>query len=132
MIDYRLDRFQGIIFINVSAGTSADEIITHIKFIFDDSYFKPDYHIIANIEMDTIIDASLPIDPEDLQNLLVDFEQKRNGSKCAIVIERETTREIVEFGLNLIEIISSDVQIFANKDDALEWIGSSTQDKRNI
>ena len=131
MIDYKIDRFHGIIFINVFESTSADEIVTHIKFILDDLHYQPNYHIIAEIEKDTVIDAKLPEEPENLQNLLVDFEQKRNGSKCAIVIESETTREIVEFGLNLIEFISSDVQIFSNKDDALEWVGASTQDKRN-
>ena len=132
MIDYKIDRFHGIIFINISDNTSADEIITHIRFILNDLHFQPHYHIIAKIQKDTIIDSRLPLEPEDLQNLLIDFEQKRNGSKFAIVIESETTREIVEFGLNLIEFISSDVQIFSDKDDALKWIGVSTQDKRNI
>ena len=130
MIDYKVDRSQGIIFIKVLDSTSADEIITHIQFILNDPHFQPNYHIIAKIEKETRIDARLPEETEIIQNLLVDFKQKRNGSKCAIVIESKTMREVVEYGLKLIEYISSDVQIFSNNNEALEWIEVSCTGKK--
>jgi len=131
MIDYRIDRSQGIIFTSVFGSTSAEEITTHIQHVFNDPDFQPNYHVIAEINKDTTIDPRLPEETETVQNILMDYAEKRKGSKCAIVVESQTTREIVEYGLNLIEYISSDVQVFGNKDDALEWIGISTQDKRN-
>jgi hypothetical protein len=132
MIDYKIDRSEGIIFTTVYGSTSVEEFVVHFKYMFNDPHFQPNYHIVAKIEKDTIIDARLPEEPEIIQNLLMNYAEQRDDSKCAIVIESEATREIVEYGLNLIEYISSDVQVFGNKDDALEWIGISLQEKEII
>ena len=130
MIDYRIDRSQGIIFITASGRTSAEEVLAHIQYMLNDRHFQIDYHFIAKINKDTAIDPRLPEEPETVQNILMDFEEKRKGSKCAIIVESHTTREIVEYGLNLIEFISSDINVFDNMDDALEWIGVSVPDKK--
>ena len=122
MIDYRIDRSQGIVFTKVFGSTSVEEVAAHIQFAFDDPHFQPNFHIIAEIEKDTKIDARLPEKHETLQDLLINYGKNRNGSKCAVVIDNQATREIIEFGLSLIEYISHDVQIFGNKDEALEWI----------
>ena len=122
MIEYRIDRFQGIIFITVFGNTSVEEAAAHIQFAFDDPHFQPNFHIIAEIEKDTKIDARLPDKIETLQDLLLNYAKNRNGAKCAVVIDNQTTREIIEYGLSLIEYISHNVQIFSNKDHALEWI----------
>ena len=129
MIEYRIDRSQGIIFTKVFDSTSAEEIIAHIHYILNDPHFQPNYHVIAEINKDTTIDPRLPEETKTAQSILMGYAEKRNDSKCAIVIENQTNREIVEYGINLIEFISSGFQIFGNKDEAMEWIGVYMQKK---
>ena len=94
MIEYKIDRSQGIIFITVFDSTSVAEVAAHFQYMFDDPHFRPNYHIVAKIEKDTIIDPRLPEETETVQSILMDYAEKRNGSKCAIVIEDQTNREL--------------------------------------
>jgi hypothetical protein len=125
MINYKIDSSQGIIYATVSESTSTDEIVTHIQYLQNDPHFQPHYHTIVNVEKKAVVEAKLPDETETMQNVLIGYAEKRKGSKYAIVFESETTREMVSYGLDLIEYVSSDVQIFSSIDDALQWINSS-------
>lgn len=130
MIDYKIDRSLGIIFTTVFGSTSAKEVVAHIQYLLNDPLFRPNYHVIAELNKDTTIDPRLTEETGAVQKIFMDYAEKRKGSKCAIIVESQTNREIVEYGFNLIDYISADFQIFGNKDDALEWIGVCMQEKK--
>ncbi len=125
MINYEIDSSQGIIFATVSESTSTSEIAKHIQYLLNDPNFQPNNHTIVNIEKKAVVEARLPDETETMQNVLIGYAEKRKGSKYAIVIESETTRVMVEYGLDLIEYVSPDVQIFSSINEALKWINSS-------
>jgi hypothetical protein len=122
MFKYRIDKSQRIIFTNVAGSISVFDVMAHFKNVLSDPDFSPNFHSIATIDDNTKIPYGSSENVALMREVLEGFAQRRKGTKWAIITSGETMPALIKYSLDLVGPVSSEIRIFRNMNDALEWI----------
>ena len=122
MIEYKIDKFQKIIFATITKSITPEDIAVHIIGIVNDPDFSYAYHSIVIIDDNLIIPQIKPEQVENIQDIINGYAKMRKGSKWAVVVSRRTTHAIVQTTLDLIGPLSANIRLFNDTNDALEWV----------
>ena len=122
MFKYRIDKSHGIIFTTVTGNISVVGVMANFKNVINDRDFRPNLNTIATIDDSTTIHRGSSEDVALMREVLQGYAHRRKETKMAIVTYRETNHAFIQYSLDLIGPVSSDIRMLRNVSDAFEWI----------
>jgi len=122
MFNYKIDKFQGIIFTRVSGTPTTVLMIDHIQNVLSDPDFDPKYNSIIVCKENTRIPGIQKSEIEIIRRVFDGYAQQRTGRNWAVVAPNERLEAFLKLNLELISPVKLNIRIFQNEEDALNWI----------